>query len=156
MISLWSTFLLRLAHSNRANTIGPVEPALESRRLRIVNSPEWAQVGTTPRCARSPIEESWSVKRKPSLRDRREFIRGVTVASIGSAVALHTAQAAAQPRSGGTIVHAREGQLIPKTPDGRQVTVKVDSELRSRPGPSCTCRKGCGMGSATTERIRSA
>jgi mannose-6-phosphate isomerase-like protein (cupin superfamily) len=69
------------------------------------------------------------VKRKPSLRDRREFIRGVTVASIGSAVALHTAQAAAQPRSGGAIVHAREGQLIPKTPDGRQVTVTVDSEL---------------------------
>ena len=30
------------------------------------------------------------MKRKPSLRDRREFIRGVTVASLGSAVALHT------------------------------------------------------------------
>jgi mannose-6-phosphate isomerase-like protein (cupin superfamily) len=70
------------------------------------------------------------VKRKPSLRDRREFIRGVTVASIGSAVALNApARAAAQPRSGGAVVHAREGQLIPKTPDGRQVTVKIDSEL---------------------------
>ena len=69
------------------------------------------------------------MKRKPSLRNRREFIRGVTVASVGSAVALHTAPAAAQPRSGGAIVHAREGQLIPKTADGRQVTIKVDSEL---------------------------
>ena len=71
-----------------------------------------------------------SLKRKPSLRDRRQFIRGVTVASIGGAVALNTtAHAAAQPRSGGAVVHAQEGQLIPKTPDGRQVTVKIDSEL---------------------------
>ena len=70
------------------------------------------------------------LKRKPSLRDRREFIRGVTAASIGSAVALNTtAHAAPQPRSGGAIVHGPEGQLIPKTPDGRQVTVKIDSEL---------------------------
>ena len=70
------------------------------------------------------------LKRKPSLRDRREFIRGVTAASIGSAVALNTtAHAARQPRSGGAIVHGPEGQLIPKTPDGRQVTVKIDSEL---------------------------
>ena len=70
------------------------------------------------------------VKHKPSPRDRREFIRGVTVASIGSAVALNTtARAAAPPRSAGAIVHAQEGQLIPKTPDGRQVTVKIDSEL---------------------------
>lgn len=70
------------------------------------------------------------MKRKPSLRDRREFIRGVTVASIGSAVALNaTAHAAAQPRPGAAIVHAQEGQLIPKTPDGRQVTIKIDSEL---------------------------
>ena len=76
-----------------------------------------------------PSKKVGLVKRKLSLRDRREFIRGVTVASIGSAVALHTAHAAAQPRSGGAIVHAREGLLIPKTPDGRQVTVKVDSEL---------------------------
>ena len=71
-----------------------------------------------------------SLKRKPSVRDRREFIRGVTVASIGSAVAFKTtAHAAAPPRSGGAVVHAQEGQLIPKTPDGRQVTVKIDSEL---------------------------
>lgn len=70
-----------------------------------------------------------SLQRKPSTRDRREFI-GVTVASIGSAVALtRTAPAAAQPRSAGAIVHAQEGRLIPKTADGRQVIVKIDSEL---------------------------
>ena len=69
------------------------------------------------------------MKRKASIRGRREFIRGVTVASIGSAVALNTAHAAAPPRSAGAGVHAQEGQLIPKTPDGRQVTVKIDSEL---------------------------
>lgn len=70
------------------------------------------------------------MKRNRSLRDRREFIHGVTVGSIGGAVALSTpAHSAAQPRSAGAIVHAKEGQLIPKTPDGRQVTVKIDSEL---------------------------
>ncbi len=57
-------------------------------------------------------------------------MRGVTVGSIGAAVAVNTpAHGAAQPRSAGVIVHAKEGQLIPKTPDGRQVTVKIDSEL---------------------------
>lgn len=64
------------------------------------------------------------------VRSRREFIRSVTLASIGSTVALETtAQAARQARAAGAIVHAREGQLIPPTPDGRQVTVKVDSQL---------------------------
>ena len=81
-------------------------------------------------CQLSHRRKLVSLKRKPSLRDRREFIRGVTVASIGSAVALNTtAPEAAQPRSRGAIVHAQEGLLIPKTPDGRQVTVKIDSEL---------------------------
>ena len=70
------------------------------------------------------------MKHKPSVRDRREFLRGATLASIGSAVALNaTAQAAPQARAAGAIIHAREGQLIPPTPDGRQVTVKVDSQL---------------------------
>jgi mannose-6-phosphate isomerase-like protein (cupin superfamily) len=70
------------------------------------------------------------VKRKPSPGDRREFIRGVAVASVGSALALNTtARAAAGPRSRGALVHAQDGQLIPKTPDGRQVTVKIDSKL---------------------------
>lgn len=82
-------------------------------------------------CARSSqLKKVGIVKHKPSVRDRREFIRGVTLASVGSAVALKaTAQAAAQARAAGAIIHAREGQLIPPTPDGRQVTVKVDSQL---------------------------
>lgn len=51
------------------------------------------------------------MKRKPSRRERREFIRGVTLASIGSVVALNTtSRTAAQPRSGGAIVHPHEGQ----------------------------------------------
>ena len=95
-----------------------------------MNSPEWVPVGTTPSAPLSQSKKVGLVKRTPSLPDRREFIRGVTVASIGSAVALNTtARAASQPRSGGAIVHAQEGQRIPKTPDGRQVTVKIDSEL---------------------------
>lgn len=69
------------------------------------------------------------MKRKPSVRDRREFIRRLTVASIGSAAALKaTAQATPEPRPVGTIVHTQEGLLIPKTPDGRQVTIKLDSQ----------------------------
>ena len=52
------------------------------------------------------------------------------MASIASAVALDVAaQAAPEHRSDGAIVHAQQGELIPKTPDGRQVTVKIDSEL---------------------------
>ena len=87
-----------------------------------MNSPEWVPVGTTPSAPLSQSKKVGLVKRTPSPRDRREFIRGVTVASIGSAVALNTtALAASQPRSGGAIVHAQEGQRIPKTPDGRQV-----------------------------------
>jgi mannose-6-phosphate isomerase-like protein (cupin superfamily) len=67
------------------------------------------------------------VKHEPSFLDRREFICGVTLASVGSAVALNATAPAAAPA--GAIIHAREGQLIPPTADGRQVTVKVDSQL---------------------------
>jgi mannose-6-phosphate isomerase-like protein (cupin superfamily) len=71
-----------------------------------------------------------SVKNKPLVRDRRDFLRGVTLASVGSAVALHaTAKAAPQPRAAGAIIQDHEGQRIPPTPDGRLVTVKVDSQL---------------------------
>ena len=71
------------------------------------------------------------MKNRPLVQDRRGFIRGVTVASMGGAVTLNaSAQAALQARvGGGAIIHALEGQVIPPTPDGRQVTVKVDSEL---------------------------
>jgi len=67
---------------------------------------------------------------RPSVRDRRGFIRGVTLASIGGAVALQsTARAALRPPvAAGAIMHAQEGQRIPPTPDGRQVIVKIDSQ----------------------------
>lgn len=67
------------------------------------------------------------MKHEPSFLDRRGFICGVTLASVGSAVALNATAPAAAPA--GAIIHAREGQLIPPTADGRQVTVKVDSQL---------------------------
>jgi mannose-6-phosphate isomerase-like protein (cupin superfamily) len=71
------------------------------------------------------------VENRPTVRDRRGFIRRATLASIGGAVAVNaTAQAALHaPVAAGAVIHPREGQLIPPTPDGRQVTVKVDSQL---------------------------
>lgn len=71
------------------------------------------------------------MKHRPSLPDRRQFIRGVTLASVGSVVALDTTTRA-EPQAAaasGAIIHAREGQPIPPTPDGRQITVKIDSQL---------------------------
>ena len=72
------------------------------------------------------IVKNWS-----SVRNRRGFLRDVALASIGSAVSLdETAQAARQaPIAAGAVIHAREGQVIPATPDGRVVTMKVDSEV---------------------------
>lgn len=74
------------------------------------------------------------MKNRPSVRNRRGFIRSVALASVGGAVAPDAmARTARQvPAAAGAIIGAREGQLIPPTPDGRQVTVKVDSE--SMPG----------------------
>lgn len=71
------------------------------------------------------------MKNRPSVRNRRRFIRNVTLASMGGAVAINaTAQAAPQaPVAAGAVIHARVGQVIPATADGRQVTVKVDSQL---------------------------
>lgn len=71
------------------------------------------------------------MKNRPSVRDRRGFIRGVALASMGGAVALDsTAQAAwLTPAAAGAIIHAGEGQRIPPTRDGRRVTVKIDSQL---------------------------
>lgn len=50
---------------------------------------------------------------------------------MGGAVAVNaTAHAALQaPATAGAVIHAREGQVIPPTPDGRQVIVKFDSQL---------------------------
>ena len=73
------------------------------------------------------------MKNRSSVQDRRGFIRGVTLASMGGAVALSaTAKAALQAPAGagaGAVIHAGEGQVIPPTADGRTVTVKVDSQL---------------------------
>jgi hypothetical protein len=47
--------------------------------------------GTPPTRARCSVCEVAIVKNRPSVRDRRGFIRGVTLASMGGAVALNTA-----------------------------------------------------------------
>src|SRR5512146_2374532 len=64
---------------------------------------------------------------------RRQFIRGIGLASIAATVAPAAAFEPGQAATtwGGAILHAGEGQLIPPTPDGRQVTVKVDSQVTS-------------------------
>lgn len=67
---------------------------------------------------------------------RRQFIRG-SLASVAAAVAPTTAFASAQAGTtaqarttgAGAILHAGDGQPIPPTPDGRKVTVKVDSQV---------------------------
>ena len=72
-----------------------------------------------------------TAKRRRLVRDRRGFLRSLTLASIGGGVALHAAaQIAPQDvAAAGAIIHARDGQLIPPTADGREVTIKVDSQL---------------------------
>lgn len=62
---------------------------------------------------------------------RRQFVRGISLASVGAMVP-STAGAEhgpARPAWGGAIVHANEGLAIPATPDGRKVTIKVDSQV---------------------------
>ena len=62
---------------------------------------------------------------------RRKFVRGISRASAGDMVASTAVAGLEQPVStwAGAILHASEGQLIPDTPDGRQITIKVDSQL---------------------------
>jgi mannose-6-phosphate isomerase-like protein (cupin superfamily) len=71
------------------------------------------------------------VKKKPAATGRRQFMRRVALVSAAGAVSVSRALAAQLPNRSGAaaVIHAREGQLIPPTSDGRQVTVKVDSEL---------------------------
>jgi mannose-6-phosphate isomerase-like protein (cupin superfamily) len=61
---------------------------------------------------------------------RRQFISGVGLASMRATVAPMVAAQAAQPAPAwaGAVLHAGDGQLIPATPDGRRVTVKIDSQ----------------------------
>jgi mannose-6-phosphate isomerase-like protein (cupin superfamily) len=70
------------------------------------------------------------VKRRPAVPGRRQFIRRVTLVPIAGAVVASRRGVAEQPtlRWTGAVVHGGEGTLIPPTPDGRRVTVKVDSE----------------------------
>ena len=66
------------------------------------------------------------------LATRRRFIQGIGLTSVGAAIRLQQSPpgpAPPQPASNGTIVNAGDGQLIPPTPDGRTVTIKVDSQL---------------------------
>jgi mannose-6-phosphate isomerase-like protein (cupin superfamily) len=61
---------------------------------------------------------------------RRQFIQGISLGSVGTAVATATVEAVqAVPTWTGAILHTGDGQLIPPTPDGRKVTVKVDSQV---------------------------
>jgi mannose-6-phosphate isomerase-like protein (cupin superfamily) len=96
---------------------------------------EVPQTGPTPAFRRlAPALQGCevvTVRKRPSVQDRRGFIRGVTLASMGGAVALNAAaqNTGPQPVSGGAVIQAGEGQAIPPTADGRQVTVKVDSQL---------------------------
>lgn len=62
---------------------------------------------------------------------RRQFVRGVSLASMG-VMAARTSGAEPVQTTGaftGAILHAGDGQRIPPTPDGRQVTIKIDSEM---------------------------
>jgi mannose-6-phosphate isomerase-like protein (cupin superfamily) len=68
------------------------------------------------------------MKSKSHRIGRRQFVRGVSVASAAIVVAPARNANAAQPLpSAGTVLHASEGLRIPPTVDGRVVTVKVDS-----------------------------
>ncbi|MGH9418460.1 MAG: cupin domain-containing protein, partial [Thermoanaerobaculia bacterium] len=60
---------------------------------------------------------------------RRRFIEKLTIGSLaGTAVLRGVARAAQIAASPGVMVHGQEGLRIPPTPDGRVLTIKVDSE----------------------------
>lgn len=69
------------------------------------------------------------MKKPPKATSRRRFIETLTVGSLAGSAALggeaRAAQTAASP---GVIVHGHEGLKIPPTPDGRVLTIKVDSD----------------------------
>jgi mannose-6-phosphate isomerase-like protein (cupin superfamily) len=67
----------------------------------------------------------------PSPIGRRKFIRGASFAAMGATAASAAAAEAPQaaPSWSGAILHAADGQQIPTTPDGRKITVKIDSQL---------------------------
>ena len=57
---------------------------------------------------------------------RRAFVRKVSAVSV-AALAAPAASAVGQDAPRGAVLHAGDGLKIPPTPDGRVVTVKVDS-----------------------------
>jgi mannose-6-phosphate isomerase-like protein (cupin superfamily) len=69
------------------------------------------------------------VSQKTPASGRRQFMQQVAMVSVAGAVSVDGVAAQAAPRGPGAVIQAREGLLIPPTPDGRQVTVKVDSEV---------------------------
>ena len=69
------------------------------------------------------------MKKRATPTSRRRFIRRLTVGSLaGTAVLSGAARAAQTAASPGVIVHGNEGLKIPATPDGRVITIKIDSE----------------------------
>ena len=69
------------------------------------------------------------MKKRATPTSRRRFIRSLTVGSLaGTAVLSGPARAAQTAASPGVIVHGNEGLKIPATPDGRVITIKIDSE----------------------------
>jgi mannose-6-phosphate isomerase-like protein (cupin superfamily) len=61
---------------------------------------------------------------------RRRFVRGISFAAMSASVAEAEASQTTPGRTG-LILHANEGQLIPPTPDGRTITIKIDSHSTS-------------------------
>ena len=69
------------------------------------------------------------MKSHASSIGRRQFVRGLGLTSIAASVAPVDATAqVSQSSASGVLLHSDEGLRIPPTPDGRVVTIKVDSE----------------------------
>jgi mannose-6-phosphate isomerase-like protein (cupin superfamily) len=66
--------------------------------------------------------------RKATRIGRRQFVSYVSVAAIGATVApVEAAQTI--PAWTGAVLHAGDGLVIPTTPDGRKITIKIDSHV---------------------------
>lgn len=69
------------------------------------------------------------MKKRVTATSRRRFIEQLTVGSLaGTAVLSGVARGAQTAASPGVMVHGNEGLRIPPTPDGRVLTIKIDSE----------------------------
>ncbi len=72
--------------------------------------------------------------RNENRMGRREFVYGLGIAAFVGAPRRVVGQQAGNspPLWGGTILHAADGLQIPPTPDGRRVTIKIDSEVNAQ------------------------